>query len=79
MRTQTGRRQRGFVNRILHHGREFGRHADAFVRKFGPALRIGAQSLAPALLSAGMPQVAAVTAVAGQAADSYSQLRNQMG
>ena len=79
MRPQTGRRQRGFVNRVLHHGREFARHTDAFVRKFGPALRIGAQSLAPALLSAGLPQAAAVTAVAGQAADSYSQLRSQMG
>ena len=79
MRPQSGRRPRGgFVSSVLHHGREFGRHADAFVRKFGPAFKIGAQSLAPALLSAGMPQAAAVTAVAGQAADSYSQLRSQM-
>ena len=47
--------------------------------KFGPALNIGAQSLAPALLSAGLPHAAAVTAVVGQAADAYSQLRSQMG
>ena len=79
MRPSSGRRQRGLVSRVLHHGREFGRHTDAFVRKFGPALKIGAQSLAPSLLSAGLPQAAAVTAVAGQAADSYSQLRSQMG
>ena len=79
MRPPSGRNHRGgFVSRVLHHGREFGRHADAFVRKFGPAFKIGAQSIAPALLSAGMPQAAAVTAVAGQAADSYSQLRSQM-
>ena len=79
MRPPSGRRQRGMLSRALHHGREFGRHDDACVRKSGPALKIGAQSLAPALLGAGLPQAAAVTAVAGQAADSYSQLRSQMG
>ena len=67
-----------FVNRVLHHGREFGRHVDAFVRQFGPALNIGAMSLAPALASAGLPQAAAATAVMGQAADGYAQLRSQL-
>ena len=79
MRYQRGRTRRGgFVNTVLHHGREFGRHVDAFVRQFGPSLKLGAMSLAPALLSAGLPQAAATTAVLGQAADGYSQLRSQM-
>ena len=63
MRYQRARARRGgFVNRVLHHGREFGRHVDAFVRQFGPALKVGAMSLAPALASAGLPQAAAATA-----------------
>ena len=71
-------RRKGFVNTVLHHGREFMKHTDAFVRQFGPALKIGAMSLAPALASAGLPQAAATTAVLGQAADGYSQLRSQL-
>ena len=63
---------------MLHHGRECGRHVDAFVRQFGPALTIGATSLAPASVSAGLPQAAATTAVLGQAADGYAQLRSQL-
>ena len=79
MRYQRGRTRRGgFVNRVLHHGREFGRHVDAFVRQVGPALKIGAMSLAPTLASAGLPQAAATTAVLGQAADGYAQLRSQL-
>ena len=46
--------------------------------QFGPALKVGAMSLAPALMSAGMPQAAAATAVMGQAADGYIQLRSQL-
>ena len=56
----------------------FGRHVDACVRQFGPALKIGAMSLAPALASAGLPEAAATTAVLGQAADGYPQLRSQL-
>ena len=80
MRYQRGRARRGgFVNRVLHHGREFGRHVDGFLRQFGPALnKIAAMIAAPALASAGLPQVAATTAVLGQAADNYSQLRSQL-
>ena len=79
MRYQRARARRGgFVNRALHHGRAFGRHVDAFVRQFGPALKIGAMSLAPALASAGLPQAAAATAVMGQAAHGYAQLRSQL-
>ena len=79
MRYQRARARRGgFVNRVLHHGREFGRHVDGFLRQFGPALNIAAMSAAPALASAGLPQAAATTAVLGQAAASYSQLRSQL-
>ena len=79
MRYQRARSRRGgFVNRVLHHGREFMRHTDGFLRQFGPALKIGAMSLAPALASAGLPQAAAATAVMGQAADGYAQLRSQL-
>ena len=66
MRYQRGRTRRGgFANNALHHGREFLRRSDAFVRQFGPALNIGAMSRAPALASAGLPQAAATTAVCG--------------
>ena len=71
-------RRGGSVNRVLHHGREFGRHVDACVRQFGPALKIGAMSLAPALASAGLPTAAATTAVLATAADNFSQLRSRM-
>ena len=80
MRPSTTRRRRiGFVGQVGHFCREFLRHADVFVRRFGPALKIAAMSAAPALAAAGAPQAAAAVAVAGQSADSYSQLRQQMG
>ena len=72
------KRRGGFVNTVLHHGRDFMRDTDAFVRQFGPALKVGAMSLAPALASAGLPQAAAATAVLGNAADGYAQLRSQL-
>ena len=79
MRYQRARARRaGFVNRVLHHGREFGRHIDAFVRQYGPTLKTCAMSAAPALASAGMPQAAAATAVLANAADGYAQLRSQL-
>ena len=78
MRPHRARRQRGFVNQAMHYGREFGRHADVFFRTMGPTLRQVAMSAAPALASAGMPQAAAATAVLGQAANGYAQLRTQL-
>ena len=63
----------------MHHGREFMRHTDAFVRHYGPALSIAAMSAAPTLANAGLPQAAAATAVLGQAADGYSQFRSPLG
>ena len=73
------RRRVGFIGHVAHFGREFARHADAFVRRFGPAIRMAAMSAAPALAAAGAPQAAATATIAGQATDSYSQLRQQMG
>ena len=78
MRPHRGRRHRGFVNQVVHHGREFGRHADVFFRNMVPAMRTIAMSAAPALAQAGMPGAAAATAVLGQAVGGYSQLRSQL-
>ena len=54
------------------------RHTDAFVRQFGPALKVGAMSLAPDLASAGLPRAAAATAVVGQTTDGHNQLRSRL-
>ena len=79
MRPHRGQRHRsGFVHTVLHHGREFSRHADAFVRHFGPTFKMAAMAAAPALANIGLPQAAAATAVIGQAMDGYSQLRSQL-
>ena len=78
MRPHRGRRHRGFVNQAMHYGREFARHADVFFRGMGPTVRAVAMSAAPALANAGMPQAAAATAVLGQAAGGYNQLRSQL-
>ena len=72
------KRKIGFVGNLAHYGREFARHADGFVRTFGPTLKTMAMSAAPALLAAGAPQAAATVATLGQAADGYSQLRAAM-
>ena len=47
---------------VVHHGRAFRRHAGAFVRQFGAALKVGAMSLAPAVASAGLLQAVAAAA-----------------
>ena len=79
MRPRRGQRRRsGIVHTVLHHGREFSRHADACVRHFGPTIKMAAMAAAPALANAGLPQTAATTAVIGQAMDGYSQLRSQL-
>ena len=79
MRPTRARRHRGFIERVNHFGREFGRHTDTFFRVAGPALKQVAMVAAPALLARGMPALSAATAAAGQAADGYSQLRSAMG
>ena len=79
MRPTRARHRRGFIDQVTHFGREVGRHTDMFFRVAGPALKTIATGVAPALAAAGMPQAAALTAVAGQAADGYSQVRDQLG
>ena len=66
------------MGNLAHYGREFAKHTDGFVRTCGPTLKTKAMYAAPALLAAGAPQSAAVTAVMGQAADGYNQLRADM-
>ena len=79
MRPQAGHRQRSFINKALHYGREFGRRADLFLRAVGPTINNIAMVAAPALLSAGNPGVASVVATLGQSADNYSQVISQFG
>ena len=50
------KRQIGFVGNLAHYGRDFARHADGFVRTFGPNLKTMATSAAPALLAVGAPR-----------------------
>ena len=78
MRPIRAHHRRGPIDRAVHYGLEFGRHADASFRVAGPGLKQLAMGIAPALAASGMPQAAALTAVAGQAANGYSQLRNAL-
>ena len=78
MRPHRARRHRGFIERVNHFGRQLGRQTDTFFRVAGPAIKQVAMTAAPALLARGMPGASALTAVAGQAADGYSQLRSAM-
>ena len=77
MRQNRARRHCGFIERVT--GRQLGRQTDTFFRVAGPALKQVAMTAAPALIARGMPVASAVTAVAGQAVDGYSQLRSAMG
>ena len=78
MRPHRARRHCGFIERVNHFGRQLGRQTDTFFRVAGPAIKQVAMTAAPALLARGMPVASALTAVAGQAADGYSQLRSAM-
>ena len=68
----------GFFSHLAHRGTEFLGGVDHFVRRHGPTMKNAAMMIAPALLKAGNPALAAGVATAGQAADSYSTLRNQL-
>ena len=68
----------GFFSHALHKGVEFAQGMDGFVRRYGGQMRNFAMAAAPALLKAGAPALSAGVAAAGQAADSYATLRNQM-
>ena len=79
MRPTRARWHRSFIERVTHFGRQLGRQTDTFFRVAGPAIKQVAMTAAPALIARGMPVASAATAVAGQAADGYSQLRSAMG
>ena len=71
-------RRRGFMSEAVHLGRRALYSADHFLRSYGPAMKQLAQVAAPAIAKAN-PALAAGVAVIGQGADSYSQLRTQLG
>ena len=77
-RFNRGPRHRSFLSHALHHGREFLRGTDSFFRSWGPSMKAAAQIVAPALAQTN-PIAASAIASVGQAADSYSQLRSQLG
>ena len=66
------------MSAAVHMGRRALYSADHFLRSYGPAMKQLAQVAAPALAKAN-PALAAATAVIGQGADSYNQLRTQLG
>ena len=71
-------RRRGFMSEAVHLGRKALYSADHFLRSYGPAMKQLAQFAAPAIAKAN-PALAAGVAVISQGADSYSQLRTQLG
>jgi len=77
-RFNRGARHRSFLSHALRQGREWLGGVDHFFRSYGPAIKQVAQIAAPAL-AASNPALAAGVATVGQAADSYSQLRSQLG
>ena len=77
-RFNRGTRHRSFLSHALHHGREFLRGTDHFFRHYGPAMKQLAMVAAPAIAQSN-PALAAGVAAVSQAADSYSQLRSQLG
>ena len=62
----------------MHAGKEFVHHIDGFVRRYGGQMRNASAYLAPMLAKSGNPALAATAAVMGQAAGSYSSLRDQL-
>ena len=77
-RFNRGPRHRSFLSHALHHGREFMHSTDSFFRSWGPSMKAAAQIVAPAIAQTN-PALAAGVAAVSQAADSYSQLRSQLG
>ena len=71
-------RRRGFMNEAVHLGRKMLGGADHFLRAYGPSLKQLAMGIAPAVARSN-PALAAGIATAGQAADGYASLRQQLG
>ena len=51
---------------------------DGFVRRYGPMAKNAAMMIAPALMKAGQPALAAGVASVGSGMDSYANLRSQL-
>ena len=71
-------RRRGLLGNFVHSARKALYTADHFLRASGPMMKQIAMVAAPAIAKANPTAGAAVAAI-GQAADGYSQLRQQLG
>ena len=67
----------GFFRDAMYHTQRFGRGVDSFFRKSGPMLQQLSTAVAP-LVAPSNPALAAGLAVGGQAAGSYSALRDKL-
>ena len=71
-------RRRGILGNFVHSARKALYTADHFLRAAGPGIRQVAMIAAPQIAKTNPAAGAAVAAI-GQAADGYSQLRQQLG
>ena len=71
-------RRRGLLGNFVHSARKALYTADHFLRASGPMMKQIAMVAAPAIAKSNPAAGAAVAAI-GQAADGYSQLRQQLG
>ena len=71
-------RRRGILGNFVHSARKALYTADHFLRASGPTMKQIAMVAAPAIAKTNPAAGAAVAAI-GQAADGYSQLRQQLG
>ena len=67
----------GFFRDAVYHTQRVGRGVDSFFRTYGPMLRDISAAVAP-LVAPSNPALAAGLAVGGQAAGSYSALRDKL-
>ena len=75
MHRHTARARGGFFSAV-HQGVQ---GLDGFVRRYGHLAKDAASVIAPALLKAGQPALAAGVATVGQGMDSCANLHNQLG
>ena len=66
------------MSEAVHLGRKALGGVDHFFRKAGPYMKQAAQVIAP-MIAKSNPALGAGVAAVAQAADSYSQLRTQLG
>ncbi len=68
-----------YVCGALHSGRVFLSRADAVLRQHGEPWGRAAQAWAPVAAAVGEPTAGLVTGALGKAAETYAQVRNQIG